>query len=96
MSFTVKYHATGTMPMLGGVKKAISSRFQRREDAETRMKQIIACNHLGGRTIEAEIVEDKGYPEIFVHCGTIPTCIGAKCPSCRKTLTVSDAKFTEA
>lgn len=93
MAFVVRSRSKDGGYLLGGEKTASgwkrdSSRWGRRDDAENYRETVAEL-----RTNEtAEIVEVKGYPEIFPHCGDIATAIGCKCPSCGEVLTVKHAK----
>ncbi len=89
-SYFATYSSTDNGFLIGGIKNGMTSRFGTREDAQLRLDGIIEVN--GGRVC-GEIRGSSGYPEIFVHCGDkSATCIGARCPSCGKVITVADAK----
>jgi hypothetical protein len=88
-SYFARYWATDGKTLIGGVLNGQTSRWERREDAEARLQQILELN---GAHCRGEIVESPLYPEIFIHCGTIPQAIGGKCFGCGKLLTVADAK----
>jgi hypothetical protein len=47
---------------------------------------------VNGAHCEGEVAESDHYPEVFIHCGTVPQAIGGKCFGCGKLLTVADAK----
>ncbi len=89
-SWFVKYGTTDPQRLLlGAVAQSQSSRFGEKVNAEQRLQQIAEVN---GSHCEGRVVASYKYPEIFIHCGTIAQCINAKCPKCKKLLTVEDAK----
>jgi hypothetical protein len=92
-SYVAEYWSIDGKTLLGGVFRSRSSRCQRRKDAQNLLDTAIELN--GKHRTAGEVVGSTGYPELFVHCGDITTCIGAKCPACRKILTIEDAKVAE-
>ncbi len=89
-SFYVKYWMEDGGWMLGGVKKSESCRYQRREDAQSRIDGIAEL--YPDRKVEYEIVESQLTPEIFHHCvDSSATCVGCRCGGCKKILTSQDA-----
>lgn len=88
-SYFARYRSTDGKTLIGGALQGQTSRWERREDAETRLQQTLELN---GAHCEGEIVESPLYPEIFTHCGTIPQAVGGKCLKCGKLLTVADAR----
>jgi hypothetical protein len=87
-SYFARYWSTDGKTLIGGVLRGQTSRSERREDTETRLQQTLELN---GAHCKGEIIESPLYPEIFIHCGTVPQAIGGKCFSCGKVLTVPDA-----
>jgi hypothetical protein len=87
-SFIVSYRAKKGC-LVGGVKESQSCRYQRFKDARTRMQGILDAN---GDNAEAIVTTCQQAPEIFVHCGDVATAIGCLCPSCKKLLTIRDAR----
>lgn len=88
-SYFARYWSTDGKTLVGGVLRGQTSRWERREDAESRLQQIVELN---GDHCKGEIVESPFFPEIFIHCGTMPQTIGGKCFGCGKVLTVADAE----
>lgn len=88
-SFIAVYRSTDGNLLLGGVLQSQSSRFERKEDAQERLRQVMDLN---GPHCEGVVVGSDLHPEIFVHCGSVAQAIGTHCPGCRKLLTVADAK----
>jgi hypothetical protein len=89
VSYFVLAKAPPQKTLLGGVVRHESSRYGRREDAETRMQGI----HEFNEDAICEIVESDLFPEIFPHCeGAVPQAINGRCEFCRKVLTVEDAR----
>jgi len=88
-SYFARYWSTNGRTLIGGILRGQTSRWERREDAETRLQQALELN---GAHCEGEIVGSPLHPDIFIHCGTIPQAIGGKCFGCGKVLTVADAK----
>lgn len=89
-SYFVKYRTKDGKTLVGGILEGQSSRFQAREDAQTRKEQIVEINN---DRAEAQIVESPLYPEIFRHCpDSLPQAIGGKCFACKKILDAKDAK----
>jgi len=91
MSFYAVYHSLDGKTLVGGVIDSETSRFQRREDVETRISSIKEVN--AGRKIRFQIIESELPPEIFHHCNDVPaTCVGCVCSGCGKLLTDADAE----
>ena len=88
-SYFARYWSIDGKTLVGGVLRGRTSRWERREDAETRLQQTLELN---ATHCQGEIVESPLYPEIFTHCGTMPQAIGGKCFRCGKLLTAADAK----
>ncbi len=89
-SYFAVYHSTDNGFLVGGIKNGTTSRFGTRDDAQRRLDCIIEVND--GRVV-GEIMPSPYHPDIFVHCGDkSATCIGARCLSCGKVITVADAK----
>ncbi len=88
-SYFARYRSTNGRTLIGGVLRGQTSRFEQREEAETRLQQVLELN---GDRCKGEIVESPLHPEIFIHCGTLSQAIGGKCFGCGKPLTVADAK----
>jgi hypothetical protein len=88
LSWFGRYWSTDKQTLIGGVLDSMTSRFQRREDAELRLSQVLELN---GEHCAGELCESTLPPEIFVHCGEIAQSVGACCPRCKKLLTKADA-----
>lgn len=89
-SYFACYWSIDGKTLIGGVIHGQTSRWERREDADIRLQEILELN---GSHCQGEIVESSLWPEIFIHCGTLPQAIGGKCFGCGTLLTVADAKI---
>ncbi len=92
-SYFARYWSTDNRTLIGGVLQGQTGRFERREDAETRLQQTLELN---GVHCEGEVAESHLYPEVLIHCGAMPQAIGGKWFGCGKVLTVADAEARSA
>ncbi len=75
--------------LLGGVKEGKSSRFDCQEDARDYLDNLLALQPIA----QGVVLASGKHPEIFRHCpDSAPQAIGGKCFTCKKILTVADAK----
>lgn len=89
-SYQAVYYAVAPRKaLLGGVPRARSCRYQTKDQAQAYLTQSMDAN---GEGCDGVVVERGRPPEIFIHCGTVVTCIGAKCPGCGRELTRADAE----
>jgi hypothetical protein len=96
LSWFVSYWVVGPGTLLGGVKRAQSSRWGEEADAHHYKETVLERNREAGINCDGYVVPSPLLPEIFRHCADAPhkpaQSVGGKCFSCGKKLTRADAR----
>ncbi len=88
LSWYVKYWATEGCLLLGGVPRALSSRYGIKAHAVQRMEQVLRIQSENNISCSAEVVGSNLPPEIFPHCEGQPVqTMGGTCSFCGVKLT---------